>query len=37
MQSAMAQMTASAAGVHTVNRMAVGVGVRNEQTAVSVD
>lgn len=37
MQSAMAQMTASAAGVHTVNCMAVGVDVQDGQTAVSVD
>ena len=35
MQTAMAQMTASAAGVRTVNRMAVGVGALNGKTAVS--
>ena len=29
-------MTASAAGVHTVNRMEVGVGAQDGQTAVSV-
>ncbi len=36
MQSAMSQMTASAAGVRTTNRMAVGVGVQNGQAALSV-
>ncbi len=36
MQTAMAQMTASAAGVRTVNRMAVGVGAQNGKTAVSI-
>ena len=36
MQTAMAQMTASAAGVRTVNRMAVGVGAQNGKTALSV-
>ena len=36
MQTAMAQMTASAAGVRTVNRMAVGVGAQNGKAALSL-
>ena len=36
MQTAMAQMTASAAGIRTLNRMAVGVGAQNGKTALSV-
>jgi autotransporter adhesin len=36
MQTAMAQMTASAAGTRTVNRVAVGVGAQNGKAALSV-
>ena len=36
MQTAMAQMTASAAGIRTLNRMAVGVGAQNGKTALSI-
>ena len=36
MQTAMAQMTASAAGVRTVNRMEVGVGAQNGKAALSL-
>lgn len=36
MQTAMAQMTASAAGVRTINRVAVGMGAQNGRAALAV-